>query len=245
MYKIERMRYIFIADAHLKGKDDPYSHSLIKMLHEEMEETDGLFILGDLFEFWAGEDPLLEDQYHKILEILYEFNKRKKRIVYLEGNHDFLLKDFFQREFKAEVYPDEHIEVINGKRVYLSHGDFAQRNDYPYLILRALLRSFLFRFMLKILPFRFIWKAGIALATIGQNHWGQPNIRIQKALLKFAQQKFHSNIDCVVLAHLHFPEFERFNINGREYLYVNVGGWKPDKHYLVLNDRGFEHRQYK
>ncbi len=240
------MKAIFIADAHLKDKEDPYQHKLVRLLKENIaQEIDSLFILGDLFEFWTGDHPILRREYSEVLESLENLKKMGKRIVYLEGNHDFLLGDFFKKELRAEIFQDYHIESINGQSVYLAHGDFANRKDIPYLFLRKLLRSFLFRFILKVIPFGFIWRTGNFFASLGQNNWGEPDRKIKEGLRNFAESQFKNNINIVILAHLHFPEFLKVNYNGRECLYLNVGGWKPDLYYLIYDGKNFEHRQFR
>lgn len=239
------MNALFIADAHLKGRKDPYQHKLVRLLERRGEEIDTLFILGDLFEFWASDHPLLHAEYGEILNTIEKLKRSGKRIVYLEGNHDFSLGEYFQRSINAEVYPDEYIESINGLNFYFAHGDNVNKLDVPYILLRKLLRSPLFTVILKIIPFEYVWKVAIFFAGIGQKKWGTPDRKIQALLRKFAEKKFHHNIDCVVLAHLHFPELLTYNLNGRKCIYVNVGGWKPDMYYLVYYNNRFEHRQFK
>ncbi len=196
-------------------------------------------------EFWAGDHPILRREYSEILNCLENFKKRGKRIVYLEGNHDFLLGDFFKKELNAEIFSDYYIESINGLKFYFAHGDFVNPLDISYLFLRKLLRSFLFRFILKVIPFGFIWKMGNFFASIGQNNWGSPDPKIKDGLRNFAERQFKKDIDVVVLAHLHFPEHIRVNQDGRECLYLNVGGWKPNLYYLVYDREKFEHRQFR
>lgn len=239
------MRALFIADAHLKGEKDTYQHKLAQLLEKEAEEIDALFILGDLFEFWVGDHPILRREYSEILNCLENLKKMGKRIVYLEGNHDFLLGDFFKKELRAEIFQDYHIESINGTNFYFAHGDSVNHRDIPYMLLRKFLRSFLFRFILKVIPFGFVWKTGRIFASLGQNNWGEPNERIKEGLRNFAKKQFSNKIDIVVLAHLHFPEFIKVNQNGREHLYLNVGGWKPNLYYLIYDGKKFEHRQFR
>lgn len=238
------MKALFIADAHLKGAEDQYQHKLAELLNKESGGVDSLYILGDLFEFWTGDHPLLRREYKEILESLKNIKKMGKRIVYLEGNHDFLLGEFFKNELKAEIFQDYYIESINGLSFYLAHGDLVDTRDISYIFLRKLLRSFLFRFILKVVPFKFLWRTGKFFASLGQNNWGEPNQRIKDGLRNFAERQFKNNIDVVILAHLHFPELIKVNQNGREHLYLNVGGWKPDMYYLTYDGKIFEHRQF-
>jgi UDP-2,3-diacylglucosamine hydrolase len=238
------MKTLFIADAHLKGKEDPYQQKLIRLLEKEGKEIGALFILGDLFEFWVSDHPILRREYCEVLNSLEKIKKMGVRIVYLEGNHDFLLGEFFKEELRAEIFQDYHVESINGLTFYFAHGDFANPRDIPYLFLRKMLRSFLFRFLLKVIPFGFIWKTGKFFASLGRDNWGRPDPKIKQELRNFAEKQFKKDIDIVILAHLHFPEFINVNKNGREHLYLNVGGWNPGLYYLIYDGKKFEHRQF-
>jgi UDP-2,3-diacylglucosamine hydrolase len=239
------MKILFIADAHLKGMNDPYQNKLSALLNRMAEEIDSLFILGDLFEFWVGDHPILHHQYREILNSIEKVKNLNKRIVYLEGNHDFHLENYFKKKLKAEVFPDAHVESINGMNFYFSHGDLANTSDLKYLLLRTFLRTFLFRNIIKLIPYSIVWKTGMFFASMGQNNWGQPDKKLQEYLRRFAEKIFYENIDNVILAHSHFPETRMVSVNGRKCMYINVGGWKPDMYYLIYDGKNFEHRKYR
>ena len=83
------MRSIFIADAHLRNPGDANYRELLRFLAGLRGNTDTLYILGDLFEFWIGYSTTPFIQYLPILEELRLLTAGGTAIVYFEGNHDF------------------------------------------------------------------------------------------------------------------------------------------------------------
>jgi len=238
------MQALFIADAHISGTKDEYQKKLTDMLLSYADKIDALFILGDLFEFWTGGNALLVKEYAEILSALKVISQRGKQIVYLEGNHDFSLGKFFKKAFNAEVYPDYFESYFDKRKFFLAHGDTANQEDFLYRVLRKSLRSFIFSALTKIIPFSIVWRIGKAFGSMGRSDWGKPDHRLTRHLREFARNKFGEGYDGVLLAHLHYPDRITANLDGKQCEYINVGGWKPDMHYLLYNGSSFEHRQF-
>ena len=135
------MRKVFIADAHLTCETDENYRLLLNFLAELPGNTDTLFILGDLFEFWIGYPEVHFTHYLPVLEQLRRLHEKKVEIVYLEGNHDFHMGPFFQETLKARVFRGPAIFDLDGKKVYLCHGDQVNKADYGYRLLRSLLHN--------------------------------------------------------------------------------------------------------
>lgn len=135
------MRTIFIADAHLMSPDDANYQLLLSFLRELEGELDTLYILGDLFDFWMGFPSHPFEQYDAVIDALERLVARGCRLVYFEGNHDFHLGAIFSQRLKAEVHSGPATVSVQGKRLYLCHGDQINREDYLYRILRFVLHS--------------------------------------------------------------------------------------------------------
>ena len=135
------MRTVFIADAHLVSPEDANYRLLLRFLHELEGELDTLYIMGDLFDFWLGFPSHPFTQYDEVLDALERLVQRGCRLVYFEGNHDFHLGTIFSQRLKAEIHSGPAIESVQGKRLYLCHGDQINREDRFYRLLRFLLRT--------------------------------------------------------------------------------------------------------
>ena len=135
------MRTIFLADAHLGAPTDRNYHLLLQFLAELEGNTETLFIMGDLFDFWLGFPSNPFQQYDAVLDALQSLLASGCRLVYFEGNHDFHLGEVFRRRLGAEIHTGPAVLTVQGKRLFLCHGDQINVADHGYRLLRRLLHN--------------------------------------------------------------------------------------------------------
>jgi UDP-2,3-diacylglucosamine hydrolase len=135
------MRTIFLADAHLAAPTEPHYRLLLRFLRELEGNTDTLFIMGDLFDFWLGFPGNPFRQYDEVLVALHSLVNSGCRLVYFEGNHDFHLGPVFLRQLGADIHCGPAIMTVQGRQLFLCHGDQINRGDYGYRFLRLLLHN--------------------------------------------------------------------------------------------------------
>ncbi|NVN93542.1 MAG: UDP-2,3-diacylglucosamine diphosphatase [Desulfuromonadales bacterium] len=135
------MRTIFLADAHLSLPDDHNYRVLLRFLHSLEGNTETLFIMGDLLDFWVGFPSQPFRQYDVLLDALLSLKRSGCRLVYFEGNHDFHLGPVFREHLGAEIHAGPAIQAVQGKRLFLCHGDQINRADHGYRMLRRILRN--------------------------------------------------------------------------------------------------------
>lgn len=146
------MRSIFIADAHLGLPEEPNYRLLLRFLHELTGQVDELFILGDLFDFWLGFPDNPFRQHDPLIEALQALRDGGCRLVYFEGNHDFHLGPVFTGRLSAEVHGGPALLTVQGRRLFLCHGDQINSGDHGYRLLRFLLHNPLTAGLVKIVP---------------------------------------------------------------------------------------------
>lgn len=137
------MRTIFLADAHLAAPADINYRLLLRFLRELEGNTETLFIMGDLFDFWLGFPSHPFRQYDTVLEALLALTRSGCRLVYFEGNHDFHLGTIFRDRLGAEIHSGPAVMTVQGRRLMLCHGDQINRADHGYRLLRRLLHNVL------------------------------------------------------------------------------------------------------
>lgn len=219
----QHKRRIFIADAHLRQPDDGNYRLLLEFLDSIKGDTDTLFILGDLFEFWIGYRDMPYRHYKQILDKLTELTHNGIHIVFFEGNHDFHMGPWFENTLRAEIHPGPALLEIDGKRAYLCHGDQIITKDIAYKLLRLIFHSNFTRVLAQIVP-----KAiPMYIAdTMGRKSKKSHSVRKQKwdyraIFEKFAWEKFAEGYDVVIGAHFHTPFAE--HVNGKTM--VSLGDW--------------------
>ncbi len=238
-------KIVFLSDAHLDGKNDralPWLMSFIKSLKGKISS---LYIVGDLFDFWMGDNPLCLIEYRPLLEALRELKDEGAEIVYIEGNHDFFLGRFFTDVLRARVFPKECVEYINGKRVYIAHGDLADTGDYGYRIFRALIHNRGAFLLSRILPPSFVWRVARLFSLKSRTNRRSENPRLSNAFHRFTEGKFAEGYDVVILGHLHVPEIREVIYNGKPHVSMTLGGWLAGRSYLEYDKGRFVLRQWK
>jgi UDP-2,3-diacylglucosamine hydrolase len=131
------MTDIFISDLHLSEDQPAISQGFLWFLETQLQGAERLFILGDFFELWIGDD--FRTPFHT--DIIEALKRVTMPIFIMHGNRDFLLGEHFCEEIGAMLLPDPTVMDIGGEQVLLMHGDSLCTDDTEYMQVRGLLRS--------------------------------------------------------------------------------------------------------
>lgn len=230
------MRAIFIADAHLVSSDDPNYRLLLRFLRELEGEVDTLYILGDLFDFWLGFPSHPFTQYDDVLDALERLVVRGCRLVYFEGNHDFHLGTIFSQRLKAKIHTGPSAEYLQGKRLYVCHGDQINREDRFYRLLRFLLRTDLVAAGVRYFPPAWAQKIRECLQKRSQTGYGVKKVRwdYRRIILDFAGSLQGKGYDGLVTGHFHIALHE--DIQGTSFAVLSLGDWMEQFTYGEMLD---------
>ncbi|MRR54862.1 MAG: UDP-2,3-diacylglucosamine diphosphatase [Deltaproteobacteria bacterium] len=218
------MKSIFLADAHLRNPSDDNYQLLLLFLSEIQGKAKKLFILGDLFEFWIGYNERNFPHYLPLLDSLTKLTESGVEIVYFEGNHDFHLGKFFSETLRATIYTNPAIVELDGKQVFICHGDQINSHDYGYRFFRFLLHNPATKILFPLVPAALVFRIAKKLSSRSKKHHQKRNIKqdYNKMLRLFADSKFRIGCDAVVTAHFHFPQLTIAE-NGNTLL--SLGDW--------------------
>jgi UDP-2,3-diacylglucosamine hydrolase len=130
----------FHSDVHLYEQDPATFEAWASYM--AASQADAIFILGDLFEVWVGDDALSPNSAFdlRMVQALREC-AGKRPVFYIPGNRDFLVGDPFLRSVGLQRLPDPTVLCIGGQRIALSHGDALCTDDLPYQQFRAEVRT--------------------------------------------------------------------------------------------------------
>ena len=135
---------VFISDLHLSAEHPETTALFMRLLSERLKENDQLYILGDLFDVWVGDDddsPFVSE----IKQALRACTERGIQLFIQHGNRDFLLGKQFMRSVGALPLKDPYLTRIAGEPTLLMHGDTLCIDDHAYMKARKRLRSVLFK----------------------------------------------------------------------------------------------------
>jgi UDP-2,3-diacylglucosamine hydrolase len=132
---------LFISDLHLCDSRPHISQAFNQFLEKTAPKAQALYILGDLFEYWAGDDSIKSDVMQPSIHALRSLVLKGVPIYLMHGNRDFLLGEDFEKATGIKILPDPSLITLYGKPVLLSHGDALCTDDIAYQKFRAEVRS--------------------------------------------------------------------------------------------------------
>ena len=226
----------FISDAHF-GIDLPgYNNRetlFFRLLEREAAALSDIYIVGDLFDFWIEYRNAIRPDYFAVLHHLKQLVDRGIRIHYLAGNHDFALGPFLEDTMGFRVYPEGLSTEIQGKKVYLYHGDGLIKIDVGYRILKKLLRSPFNQRMYKLLHPDIGVPLGSFVSGSSRKYLNRPLAdHLRNEYRDCARKKLREGNDFVIYGHIHLPEYITYPTG----VYCNIGAWLKHCSYAIMEN---------
>jgi len=230
------MRTIFLADAHLTAPADLNYRLLLRFLAELEGNTETLFIMGDLFDFWLGFPSHPFRQYDAVLDALESLTQSGCRLVYFEGNHDFHLGSIFRERLGAEIHTGPAILPVQGKRLYLCHGDQINLADRGYRLLRLLLHNSLMAAAVNHFPPALAMGIKERLQQKSRAGYQEKTDRwdYRQIILDFASSVRETGCDGMVTGHFHLAFCEE--LAGPAFTVLSLGDWMGKFTYGEMKD---------
>lgn len=132
---------LFVSDLHLSPQMPQTAAAFFRFIDEQARHTQRLYLLGDIFEYWAGDDDLDDPFNRQVVQALRSLADSGVRLYWIAGNRDFLAGEAFARASGATLLPDPSVVDIAGQRVLLLHGDAQCTDDRDYMAFRAQVRD--------------------------------------------------------------------------------------------------------
>ncbi len=134
------MARLFVSDVHLDARAPEATEQFLGFLAGEAAAAEALYILGDLFEAWVGDDDQ-DPAKERVCRGLRALAARGVACFALHGNRDFLLGEGFCERSGCRLLTDPVVAQFDGEPVLLTHGDALCTDDHPYQELRSMVRS--------------------------------------------------------------------------------------------------------
>ena len=134
------MTTLFISDLHLDASRPEITALLLELLRGEARTADALYVLGDLFEAWVGDDDPCEVG-ATVAKGLRQLSDAGVPVYFMRGNRDFLVGQAFASRAGVRILPDPAVVVLHGRPVLLMHGDLLCTADTAYQAFRTQTRN--------------------------------------------------------------------------------------------------------
>lgn len=235
------MKCAAISDIHIKNpEDEGYSLLLSFLSQKEVKESSTWYFLGDIFDMMVGNHQEYLKVYPQFFALLGEFLSQGGSVHYLEGNHDFQLRAFFNDFLEAKKIPSSnfhyHSEAfeqnLEGSTFYFCHGDDIQTGNFGYIFLKNFLRNPISGFIInKLLSFSFLQKLGKLISGNSRKYSQVDQEIVKKKFRKFARQFLQNHpSDFLICGHSHV--LDDYWVEGRRY--INLGFPPISKKYLLI-----------
>jgi UDP-2,3-diacylglucosamine hydrolase len=131
---------LFISDLHLQAEMPETAQAFFEFLRIHACRSQQLYLLGDIFEYWAGDDDLTPFN-QQVIAALRAVSDSGVKTYWIAGNRDFLVNSSFAEACNITLLPDPFVMTLAGKQIVLTHGDALCTDDTAYMIFRAQVRE--------------------------------------------------------------------------------------------------------
>ena len=230
---------LLISDLHLEQERPDITRAFLHFLASRARQADALYILGDFFEVWIGDDAISPFQ-REIAQALRELSEAGTRVYLMHGNRDFLIGKRFCREAGATLLPDPCLVEMGSERVLLMHGDSLCTLDVGYMKLRRWLRNPISLFILRNLPLSTRHKLARKLRSESRAHTRMKASEIvdvtpDEVLRVMTEQ----GVRTLIHGHTHRPATHALQINGQPARRIVLGDWDKQGWALQVDQQGF------
>jgi UDP-2,3-diacylglucosamine hydrolase len=132
---------LFISDLHLQPAYPATSKAFFDFLEQHARHAQQLYLLGDLFEYWAGDDDIADPFHQQVVAALRAVSEAGVVVYWIAGNRDFLVGARFAEITNAILLPETWVAEIGGRKVVVLHGDAQCTQDTKYMEFRAMVRQ--------------------------------------------------------------------------------------------------------
>lgn len=227
----------FISDVHLSEDKPEITDKFINFLHYEAIKCNALYILGDLFEIWIGDDysnHLCEIISNKLRELSIP-------IFFIHGNRDFLLSKNFADKSGMIILSEEHILNIYGLKILVMHGDILCAKDKIYQIFRQIMRSYFLQQVFLSFPL-YIRKyvASYFRKKSKKYNLQKPMVLISVDANAVNNIMLNKQVQILIHGHVHDPKIFSMHINNQKLQRVVLGSWDGKHNVLQFNQNGLK-----
>jgi UDP-2,3-diacylglucosamine hydrolase len=230
-------RFLFVSDLHLDASAPDAIAQFKRFLEGPAAQADALYILGDLFEYWVGDDDD-EPARARVCEALKQFAARTPCYV-MRGNRDFLFGPAFERRTGCVLLPDPLLLQTDTLRVLVSHGDPLCTDDHVYQEFRSIVRSDDWQRRFLQLPLSVRSAMADAARSGSKAHTTRANVQILDVNEAAVIAAFRlAGCALMIHGHTHRPAVHTHFVDGREATRIVLGDWYRNGSCLLLHGDG-------
>ena len=233
------MTTLFISDLHLEADRPEIGAQFGEFMQGEARDVEALYILGDLFESWVGDDDP-NPHYRQMKAEIRDLAASGVPVYFMHGNRDFLVGERFAAETGVAILPDPTTVNLYGSEVLLSHGDAMCTDDVEYQQVRAMTRNPEWQAMMLAKPL----EERLAIARNAREASRSRNAGLSEEIMdvnQFAVEKAMTahGVRLLLHGHTHRPAVHEFELAREPATRIVLGDWYDQGSVVRWNDDGF------
>jgi UDP-2,3-diacylglucosamine hydrolase len=231
---------LLISDLHLEQERPDISRAFLHFLESRASEAEALYILGDFFEVWIGDDAISPFQ-RTIAQALRQLSDSGTRIYLMHGNRDFMIGQAFCREAGCSLLHDPSLVELGGEKVLLMHGDSLCTRDEAYMRLRRWLRNPLALFILRNLPLAARRKLARKLRTESREQTRMKASDIVDVTPAEVPRIMAAHgVRTLIHGHTHRPAVHQLEVAGQSARRIVLGDWDSQGWALQIDGQNWQ-----
>jgi UDP-2,3-diacylglucosamine hydrolase len=235
---------LLISDLHLEQERPDISRAFLHFLETRATQAQALYILGDFFEVWIGDDAISPFQ-RSIAQALRQLSDSGTRIYLMHGNRDFLLGKAICKEAGCRLLPAPCEIELNGERVLLKHGDSLCTQDICNMKLRRWLRHPVSLFILRNLPLSTRQKLARKMRNESRTQTRMKASDIVDVTPDEVPRVMAAHgVRTLIHGHTHRPATHQLQVNGQAAQRIVLGDWDRQGWALQVDKQGFVQKPF-
>lgn len=214
---------VFISDLHLSPDDAFITHRFYTFIQWAAINTKTLYILGDFFHAWAGDDGL--EPWSEAISVQLQWLSQQGVIIYfMAGNRDFLVGKRFVTQSGMTLLREPAFISFDNQSIVLVHGDGYCTNDKAHQRFRRVTRNRLFERLFLLIPLYLRKKLVSSVRQMSQNNSYDPNKMaiVPKVMIKHMQDY---NCTVVIHGHIHQPGLTDYSVESSHFQQYVLSDW--------------------
>ncbi len=229
---------LFVSDIHLDVKRPAVADLFNQFLLKRAIHADALYILGDLFEYWIGDDAP-HQEYQSTFSALKKVSRANTPVYFLHGNRDFLVAKKFAEQTGISLLGEEHVINIYGQNILLMHGDTLCIDDIAYQRFRKKAHSKWLQWIVLHLPISTRQSLAQHLRETSTQATAEKHadiMDVNQSAVEAAMQR--NNINTLIHGHTHRPDVHEFKVNAINHKRAVLGDWYTQGSVISVNAKG-------
>lgn len=232
------MSTLFVSDLHLEAERPDIGNQFVEFLKTEAMEADDLYILGDLFEAWVGDDDP-NTHYAKIKMAIRKVVDKGIPVYFMHGNRDFMVGRQFANETGVTILNDPHPVTMYGQKALLSHGDALCTDDTQYQRVRKMTRDPDWQATMLAKPL----KERLRIAEEARLQSLEQTLNLNMKIMDVNQDEVKRviskhGVDILLHGHTHRPDIHTVDLGNRKAKRIVLGDWHIQGSVLRWNLQG-------